>query len=159
MQKRQKFLEKQKEEFEVKVLDLKRVARMTAGGRRFRFRAVVVVGDKKGRVGVAIGKGQDTVEAVEQATRLAKKNLISVNLSPTGTIWHETEAKFGAAKVLLKPQIKGMGLVAGGVVRTICQMAGIQDISAKVLGATRNKLNNALAVIKALKKIKPKKES
>ncbi len=142
-----------KEEFESKILDLIRVARMTAGGRRFKFRAAVVVGDKKGRVGLGVAKGEDTTQAVEKATRLAKKNLISVPIV-NETIPHEVKAKFGPAIVLLKPQAKGRGLVAGGVVRIICQLAGINNISSKVLGATRNKINNARATLKALSELK-----
>jgi small subunit ribosomal protein S5 len=142
-----------KEEFESKVLDLARVARMTAGGRRFRFRAVVVVGDKRSRVGVGVAKGADVSEAVEKATRMAKKNLINV-LIVDETIPHQVEAKVGAAKVILKPQKKGRGLVAGGTVRIVCSLAGIKNVSSKIIGRTGNKLNNARAVIKALKKLK-----
>lgn len=142
-----------KDEFESKLLDLARVVRVSAGGRRFRFRAVMVAGDEQGRVGVGVAKGQDVAQAIEKATRVAKKHLIEVPIVE-GTIPHEVEAKFGAAKVLLKPQIKGRGLVAGGVVRVICHLAGISNISAKIIGKTRNKLNNARAAIKALEKLK-----
>jgi len=142
-----------KEEFESKVLDLARVARMTAGGRRFRFRAVVVVGDKRSRVGLGVAKGADVSEAVEKATRMAKKNLINV-LIVDETIPHQVEAKVGAAKVILKPQKKGRGLVAGGTVRIVCSLAGIKNVSSKIIGRTGNKLNNARAVIEALKKLK-----
>lgn len=142
-----------KEEFESKLLDLARVVRLAAGGRRFRFRAVVVAGNKAGKVGVGVSKGQDVAQAIEKATRLAKKHLIKVPIVET-TIPYEVRAKFGAARVLLKPQRKGRGLVAGGVVRVICQLAGIQDISAKVLSRSRNKLNNARATILALSKLK-----
>lgn len=138
-----------KEEFETKILDLARVTRMTAGGRRFKFRAVVIIGDKEKRVGLGVSKGKDVSQAIEKATRAAKKKMIEVFL-PGGTIPHAVEAKFGSAKVLLKPQTKGRGLVAGGTVRVICSLAGIKDISAKVLGRTGNKLNNAKATIKAL---------
>ena len=142
-----------KDEFESKVLDISRVARMTAGGRRMRFRAVVAVGDQKSRVGLGVAKGADVAQAVEKATRAAKKNLISVPIVEGG-IPHRIEAKFGAAEVLLKPQKKGRGLVAGGTVRIICSLAGIKDISSKVLGRTVNKLTNALATIEALKNLK-----
>jgi small subunit ribosomal protein S5 len=146
-----------KEEFESKLLDLARVTRVSAGGRRFRFRAVVVVGDKNGKVGVGVAKGVDVAQAVEKATRLAKKNLVEVPIVED-TIPHETYSKFGAAQVLLKPQRKGRGLVAGGTVRVICNLAGIKNISSKVLGRTGNKLNNAQATIEALKKLKVKKK-
>jgi small subunit ribosomal protein S5 len=145
--------EKEKEEFESKLLDLTRVERMTGGGRRLRFRAVIVYGDKKGKVGVGVAKGMDVAQAVEKATRLAKKNLIEVPIID-GTIPFEVEAKFGAARILLRPQRKGRGLVAGGTVRIICSLAGIEDISSKVVSKSRNKLNNAQAVLLAFKKLK-----
>ena len=144
-----------RDEFESKLLDLARVTRVTAGGKRLRFRAVVIVGNKQGKVGVGVSKGLDVAQAVEKATRLAKKNLIAVPIKGD-TIPHEVYAKFGAAKVILKPQRKGRGLVAGGVVRVICTLAGIKNISSKVLGRTGNKLNNARATIDAFKKLKLK---
>ena len=147
--------EEKKDEFESKLLDLARVTRVSAGGRRFRFRAVVVVGDKKGKVGVGVAKGLDVAQAVEKATRLARKNLIEVPIIED-TIPHQVYAKSGAAKVILKPQRKGRGLVAGGTVRVICNLGGIRNISSKILGRTGNKLNNAQATIKALKELKTK---
>jgi len=144
---------KKKEEFESKLLDLARVVRVAAGGRRFRFRAVMVIGNKEGKVGVGVAKGLDVAQAVEKATRSAKKNLIQVSIIKD-SIPHQVEAKFGASKVLLKPQRKGRGLVAGGTVRVICNLAGIKNISSKILGRTGNKLNNARATIKALQKLK-----
>jgi small subunit ribosomal protein S5 len=144
---------KEKEEFESKLLGLARVSRMTAGGRRFRFRAVMIVGDQKGRVGIGIAKGKDVAQAIEKATRLARKYLIEIPIEKN-TIPYEVEAKFGASRVLLKPQREGRGLVAGGAVRVICQLAGIQNISAKLLGRSRNKLNSARATILALSKLK-----
>lgn len=149
--------EKIKDEFDSKLLDLARVTRMVAGGRRFRFRATVVVGNKMGKVGIGMAKGLDVAQAVEKATRMAKKNLILVPIVKD-TIPHRILAKFSAAKVLLKPQTQGRGLVAGGTVRIICNLAGIKNISSKVLGKTSNKLNNAKAVIKALQSLKPPKE-
>jgi len=149
---RRKTFEK-KDEFDSKLLDLTRVMRMTAGGRRFRFRAGIVVGDKKGKIGFGVSKGADVAQAVEKATRVAKKNLIIVPII-NETIPHLVEAKFGAAKVMLKPQRKGRGLVAGGTVRVICSLAGIRNISSKKIGRTSNKINNAKATIKALKKLK-----
>ena len=142
-----------KDEFESKLLDLARVTRVAAGGRRFRFRAVVVVGNKMGKVGVGVAKGLDVAQAVEKATRLAKKNLVEVPIVKD-TIPHEVFAKFGPARVLLKPKRKGRGLIAGGTVRIICTLSGIKNISSKILGRTRNKLNNAMATIEALKKLK-----
>ena len=145
--------EKPKSEFDSKLLDLARVTRVSAGGRRFRFRATVVIGDKKGRVGVGVAKGTDVAQAVEKSTRLAKKNLITVPIVED-TIPYEVYAKFSSARVLLKPQRKGRGLVAGGTVRVVCALAGIKNISSKVLGRTGNKLNNARATIEALKQLK-----
>ncbi|MBU4204849.1 30S ribosomal protein S5 [Patescibacteria group bacterium] len=142
-----------KDEFDSKLLDLTRVTRVTGGGKRLRFRVLMVVGDKKGRIGLGIDKGKDVSQAVEKATRRAKKDLITVVIKEN-TIPHEVWAKFGPAKILLKPQIKGRGLVAGGVVRTICELAGIKDISSKILSRSKNKINNARATIAALKKLK-----
>jgi len=142
-----------KDEFESKLLDLARVSRMTAGGRRMRFRAVVVVGDQKKKAGLGVAKGADVAEAVEKATRYAKKNLIIIPIVDE-TIPHQVEAKSGAANVLLRPQKKGRGLVAGGPVRIICSLAGIKNISSKLLSRTTNKLSNAKATMEALKKLK-----
>lgn len=141
-------------EYDQKLLDVARVVRVMAGGRRFRFRVVVVIGNKKGKVGVGVSKGQDVSIAVEKAVSNAQKNLIKISLI-NGTIPHTTEAKFGSAKVLLKPGIKGRGVVAGGAIRVICNLAGIENLSGKILGKTKNKLNNARATIEALKKLKP----
>lgn len=140
-------------EFESKLLDLSRVTRVTAGGKQLRFRAVVVIGNKNKKVGVGVAKGLDVQQAVEKATRLAKKNLIEIPIIED-TIPHEVTSKFGSAEVLLRPQRKGRGLVAGGTVRIICTLSGIRNISSKILGRTGNKLNNAMATIKALKKLK-----
>lgn len=142
-------------EFESKLLDLARVTRVAAGGRRFRFRAVVVIGNKAGKVGVGVAKGTDVAQAIEKATRISKKNLITVPIIED-SIPHEVSAKFGPAKVLLRPQKRGRGLVAGGTVRVICNLAGIKNVSSKILGRTGNKLNNARATIEALKKLKSK---
>lgn len=148
--------EGKKDEFDSKLLDLARVSHTREGGKKLRFRAVMIVGDKKGRVGVGVASGLDVAKAIEKSTRLAKKNLIEVPIIKD-TIPHQVEAKFGAAKVLLKPQRKGRGLVAGGTIRVICVLAGIKNISSKILGATNNKLNNARAVMEALKDLKVKR--
>lgn len=143
----------EKKEYEQKLLDVARVVRVVAGGRRFRFRAVMVIGNKKGQVGIGVAKGQDVSSAVEKATAKAKKHLVKIPLLK-GTIPHNVEAKYGSAKVILKPGHPGRGIVAGGAVRIICNLAGIENISAKIIGRTRNKLNNAQATIKALQKLK-----
>ena len=147
-----------KKEYENEVLNISRVERMTSGGRRLRFRTLIVVGDRKGKVGVGSAKGHDVQQAIEKATKKAQKSIVKVPLSSTGTIPHEVKAKFGAAVVLLKPQTEGRGLVAGGTVRTICHLAGIENISGKILGNTRSKMNNAKATIKALEMLKVSKE-
>ena len=144
-----------KDEFESKLLDLARVTRVTGGGKRMSFRAVVVAGDKKSKVGIGIDKGRDVSQAIEKATRRAKKNLVNVVIVE-GTIPHEVTAKSGPARIMLKPQKKGRGLVAGGAVRTICELAGIKNISSKILSGSKNKLNNARATMEALKMLKAK---
>ncbi len=142
-----------KDEYETKLLDLARVTRVTGGGKRLRFRAVVIAGDKKSKIGIGIDKGRDVSQAIEKATARAKKNMINVVIVD-GTIPHQVEAKVGPARILLKPQKKGRGLVAGGAVRTICDLAGIKNISSKILSGSKNKLNNARATMEALKKLK-----
>jgi len=146
-------ISKKKEEFDSKLLDLSRVERMTGGGRRLRFRAVIVIGDKKGKIGLGVAKGLDVAQAIDKATRLAKKNITKVPMV-SGTIPFEVEASYSSSRILLKPQRKGRGLVAGGTARVICNLVGIEDISSKVLSKSRNKLNNARAMIKALKKLR-----
>ena len=142
------------QEFEQKLLDLARVARVTKGGRRFSFRATVVIGDHKGRVGVGVAKGKDVALAVEKAVKNAKKDLVIVPMTPEGTIPYEAEGKQTSSRVLLMPAKKGRGIIAGGPVRVICDLAGFSDIVGKIIGRTKNKLNNAVATIEALKSIR-----
>jgi len=141
--------------FDTKLLDLARVTRVTGGGKRMSFRAIVVAGDRKNKVGIGVDKGKDVSQAIEKATSRAKKNLVNVVIV-NGTIPHQVEAKYGPAVIMLKPQRTGRGLVAGGAVRTICDLAGIKNISSKILSGTKNKLNNARATMEALKKLKAK---
>lgn len=145
--------EDNKKEFQEKVLDMRRVTRVMAGGKRMSFRSTVVIGDKRGRVGVAIGKGLDVAAAVEKGKRQAQKNLIKINLKDNRTVPYELEAKYGAARVRIKPARKGHGLIAGGGCRLVLELVGIKDVSAKQLGRTTNKLTNAMATIKALEQI------
>lgn len=145
---------REKPEFEQKLLDVRRTARMVAGGRRFSFRVVVILGNKKGKVGVGVAKGADVSIAVDKAVKQAKKNLIDVVITEDGSILYKIEAKYSAARVMLKPAAKGRGVIAGGTVRAICNLAGIENITAKIIGRTNNKLNNARATIKALEKLK-----
>ena len=140
--------DKDRDGMDTKLLDLSRVSHTRAGGRRLRFRAIVISGDKAGKVGLGVASGLDVAQAVEKATIQSKKNMTIVPVVK-GTISHEVIAKVGPAQVMIKPQRKGRGLMAGGVVRLICQLAGIKDISSKMLGTTKNKLNNARATIKA----------
>ncbi len=144
-----------KPEYESQVLDIARVTKVTGGGKTMRFRAVVAVGNKKGRVGLGVAKGKDVQQAIEKATRLANRHILTIPVVEN-TIPHETWAKFGPARVLLKPQGRGLGLVAGGVVRVICSLGGIKDVSSKLLSRSRNKLNIARATIEALEKLKVK---
>lgn len=145
-----------KDEFKEKVLDLRRVTRVVAGGKRFRFRATVIVGDERGRVGVGVAKGLDVASAVGKARTEGKKALLHVSLKDGRTIHHEVEAKYSAARVLIKPSSEGHGLKAGGSVRFVLALAGVKDATAKILGRTPNKLTNALATIEALKKVRAK---
>lgn len=146
--------EQQKQsEFKEKVLDLRRVTRVVAGGKRLRFRATVVVGNEKGSIGIGIGKGLDVAQSVAKAKTAAMKNIISIKLKGK-TIPYDVGAKFSSAKVIIKPAKDGHGLKAGGAVRTVLLLIGIRDATAKCLSGTKNKLTNAVATIEALKKIK-----
>jgi len=148
MVKPRKKMKREKPEFEQKLLDLRRVTRVVKGGRRFRFRATVVIGDRKGKVGVGVSKGSDVSDAISKAFMGAKKTMIDVSLMD-GTIMHDVEVKVGSARILLKPAKEGRGLIAGGAVRTVVELAGVQDITSKSLG-TSNKLNVARATLHAL---------
>lgn len=144
----------QEKEFEEKVVQINRVAKKIKGGNKIRFSALVVVGDKKGKVGVGLGKASEVTAAIKKAVEYAKRRLFSVPLMGT-TIPHEVLVKKGAAKVLLKPARKGTGVIAGGAVRAVVEAAGIKDIVSKVLG-TKNKASNIYATMEALKKLKIK---
>ena len=141
--------ERVKPEFDSKIIDIRRVTRVTAGGRRMNFSVAVVAGDRKGRVGVGLGKGLDTASAVEKATREAKKHLIRVPLSAAMTIPHAIEAKLGSARIKIFPA-RGSGIVAGSSARAVIELAGIKDVCAKILSGSKNRLNNARVAIKAL---------
>ncbi len=145
----------EEKQFDERTLHIDRVARVVKGGRRFRFRALVVVGDHKGKVGVGIAKGADVTAAVTKATDVAKKNMIIVAMYK-GTIPHEIEAKVGGAHILIKPASAGTGLIAGSVVRTMLEVAGVGNVLSKSLGSS-NKANTAYATIDALQSIVPAK--
>lgn len=141
--------ERIKPEFDTKIIDIRRVTRVAAGGRRFTFSVAVVSGDKKGKVGVGLGKAGDTSLAIDKATRHAKKNMIKVTLSPAMTIPHAVDAKFSSAVVMIMPA-RGRGVVAGSSARNVIELAGIKDVCAKLLSGSKNRLNIARATIKAL---------
>lgn len=143
---------------EHKVVDMRRVARVVSGGRRFSFRATVVAGDRKGKVGVGIGKGRDTAMSIEKALNQARKSMITVPMDENGTIPHDVQAKFSSAVVLIRPGKKGRGLIAGSSVRTVLELAGVADVSAKILSRSNNKLNNARVAMMALSQLRAKKQ-
>ena len=129
----------------------RRVSRTVKGGRRFSFRATIILGKKNGKVAVGIGKGADVALAIEKATASAKRNMIMIPITKTSSIAHDVRAQFGSADVLLRPAREGRGLVAGGPVRAVAALAGIQNLTSKILSRSPNKLNNARATIEALK--------
>src|SRR5579875_1680716 len=145
----------EKKEFDERIVHIDRVARVVKGGRRFRFRALVVVGDHKGKVGIGIAKGADVTAAVTKATEVAKKHMSKINLYK-GTLPHDATGKVGGARILIKPASAGTGLIAGGVVRTILEVAGVSNVLSKSLGST-NKANTAYATIQALESLEPAK--
>lgn len=145
----------EKKEFDERIVHIDRVARVVKGGRRFRFRALVVVGDHKGKVGIGIAKGADVTAAVTKATEVAKKHMSKINLYK-GTLPHDAEGKVGGARILIMPAAAGTGLIAGGVVRTILEVAGVHNVLSKSLGST-NKANTAYATIAALQSLVPAK--
>lgn len=143
----------EEKQFDERTLHIDRVARVVKGGRRFRFRALVVVGDRKHKIGIGSAKGADVTAAVSKATEVAKKNFVDVSLYK-GTLPHEVEMKVSGAHILLKPASAGTGLIAGGVVRTILEVAGVKNALSKSLGST-NKTNTAYATIAALDSLVP----
>jgi small subunit ribosomal protein S5 len=147
--------DRERSEFIEKVVQIDRVARVVKGGRRFRFRATVVLGDGNGRVGIGIGKGGEVILAIAKAVETAKKSMVTVNLNGS-TIPHEVTVKFAGASVFLKPASEGTGVIAGGPVRAVVEAAGIRDILSKSLGSS-NKLNNVQATFIALKSLSPLK--
>jgi small subunit ribosomal protein S5 len=144
--------DRERSEFAQKMIGIRRVARVMAGGRRFNFSAAIVLGDKKGKVGVGIGKAADTQLAIEKATRAAKKNMIFLNLTKNRSIRHNVEAKFCASVVEIRPS-PGRGLVAGSSVRTVLELAGVTDVTAKLMSRSKNQINNARVAIEALRRV------
>jgi small subunit ribosomal protein S5 len=144
---------RERSEFDQATLDVRRVARVMAGGRRFSFSVTVVIGDKKGRVGVGLGKGADTALAIDKAVRSAKKALITVPLTKSRSIAHAIDANYASSTVEIIPS-PGRGLVAGSAMRTVLEYAGVTDVIAKIQTRSKNKLTIARATVEALKSIK-----
>lgn len=145
----------EEKQFDERVLHIDRVARVVKGGRRFRFRALVVIGDHKGKVGIGTSKGADVTAAVSKAVDVAKKNMITIPIH-NDTVPHEQEAKVSGAHILIKPARPGTGLIAGSVIRTILEVGGVHNVLSKSLGSS-NKTNMAYATIEAIKQMVPAK--
>lgn len=146
---RSKGAERAKQEFDQKIIAVRRVARVVAGGRRFSFSVFLVAGNRNGKVGVGTGKAGDTAGAIEKAMKDAKKNMLTLKLTETKSITHESFAKYSSAQVFVRPA-PGRGLVAGSAVRNVLELGGARDVNAKVISRSKNKLNIARATIKAL---------
>lgn len=142
-----------RKEFDQKIIDIRRVTRVMAGGRRFSFSVSMVAGDKKGSVGVGIGKAGDTALAIEKAFRDARKNMFKVPTTKEGSIAHDSRSKYCGSDVVVMPA-PGKGIIAGSSARTVLELAGLKDVGAKLLSRSKNKINNARATILALKKLK-----
>ena len=142
-----------KPEFDQKIVSVRRVTRVMAGGRRFSFSVALVIGNRKGSVGVGQGKASDTSLAIEKAFRDAKKSMITINTTKEMSIPHDVEAKFGASRVRIMPA-HGKGILAGSSVRTVLELAGLREVGAKLLSRSKNSVNNAYVAMKALEKLK-----
>lgn len=151
---RKEFYKKEKKEFEQQIIDIARVTRVMAGGKRMRFRACLVIGNQKGRIGFGMKKGADVTIAVNKANNQAMKNIITVPIVHD-TIPHQVRQKFCGAEILIKPAPKGSGIIAGGVLRPVFKLAGIKNIVAKMLGSN-GKLNNVQAAFKSLEALHDK---
>ena len=150
--KKNKSFNHNKNEFEQKLVDLSRVTRVTKGGKQLSFRACIVLGDSRGQIGYGVAKGRDVQIAISKAVAQAKKRLIKVKIDK-GTLPHEIKIKFKAARIMMRPGKQGRGVIAGGVVRTVLELAGYKDAVAKIYGS-KNKINNVKAAYQALKKLK-----
>lgn len=139
-------------EFDQKILNIRRVTRVAAGGRRFSFSVAMVIGNRKGSVGVGIGKAGDTALAIDKATRDAKRHLVKINRTKTFSIAHEVEAKYSSARVFIRPA-KGRGLIAGSSVRDVLDLSGVNGVSAKIFSGSKNRLNIAQAAVRALSQL------
>jgi len=149
--------DRERSEFDQKVVEVKRVTRVMAGGKRMRFRALVVIGDHKGKVGVGLKKGADVAGSVNKAVNSAKKNLITLPLV-NGTIPHQLKVKYKSSRLALMPARPGTGVIAGGAVRQVFELAGVKNVVSKMFGSN-NKVNNVKAVFEAFKKMKSKAQT
>ena len=147
--------ERVRPEFDQKIISIRRVTRVMGGGRRFSFSVAMVIGDKAGKVGVGIGKAGDTQLAIDKAIRDAKKHMIVVPMNKDSHIPHDVHLKYASSEVMIMPA-PGRGLVAGSSVRTVLELAGVKDVTAKIFSRSKNKLNNARAAVEALKQLKKK---
>ncbi len=145
-----------KREYDQKVVEVKRVTRVVAGGKRMRFRALVVIGDHKGKVGIGLKKGADVAESVNKAVTAAKKNMITLPLI-NDTIPHEIKVKYKSSRLIMMPAKPGTGVIAGGAVRSIMDLAGVKNVICKMIGSS-NKVNNVKAVFEAFGKMKSKEQ-
>lgn len=143
------YADRPRPEFDQKILSIRRVTRVVAGGRRFSFAVSIAIGDKKGSMGVGTGKAVDTALAINKAVKVAKKNMIKIGLNKEGSIKHGVKAKYGSAVIWIMPN-RGRGIVAGSAVRDIINLAGIKNVTAKIHSGSKNKLNIGRATIKAL---------
>lgn len=146
----------EEKQFDERVININRVARVVKGGRRFRFQALVVVGDRKNKIGVGVSKGSDVTSAITKATDVAKKNMVKIELYK-GTLPHDAESKVSGAHIIIKPASPGTGLIAGGAVRTVLEVAGVNNALSKSLGSS-NKINTAYATLEALRSLTPKSQ-
>ena len=149
------FFERPKPEFDQKMVSIRRVTRVVAGGRRMTFAVALAIGDKKGSVGLGTGKGGDTAIAIAKALRQAKKNMFKIKTTKEMSITHEVSAKFSSSKLVIRPN-RGKGLVAGSTVRDMLALAGIKNVTAKLHSGSKNKLNNARAAYVALYQLRAK---
>jgi small subunit ribosomal protein S5 len=150
---------RKEKEFQEVTLQIRRVMRVTAGGRQLRFSALVVIGDKKGRVGYGLAKANEVAEAIQKAVSQAKKNIITVKINSQGSISHPIRVKYKASKILLMPAKEGTGVIAGSFVRTVCELVGIKNIVSKSFGS-KNKISGVKATLQALTQLReftPKK--
>ena len=145
--------ERTKPEFDQKIISIRRVTRVMGGGRRFSFSVAMVIGDKRGKVGVGIGKAGDTQLAIEKAIRDAKKHMITIVMNKDSHLPHDVHVKYASSEVMIMPA-PGRGLVAGSSVRTVLELGGVKDVTAKIFSRSKNKLNNARAAVLALEQLK-----